>query len=268
VHRIADYSFVRALGEGNHGEFYLATPPARLRVPAEYVAVKVLTGGGTDESFRRMTKELRAFAAVQSPYLVTLYDAGQEGGTFYYSMEYFPLGSLAAPARPLSRGEIIRAVSHAARAAHALHESGVAHRDIKPANVMLHDNGAKLSDLGLAQVLQPGQTVTGIGTIGSIEFIDPVIMRGERASRSTDIWSLGLTLHRALSGVGVYGELPDRDPLLALRKVLSSTPTLDPSLAPGEREVIEACIEPDVTRRIPTALALAERLEQLVAQTA
>jgi eukaryotic-like serine/threonine-protein kinase len=263
VHRIADYSFVRTLGEGNHGEFHLATPPARLRISADYVAVKVLNGGGSEESFRRMTKELRAFASVQSPYLVTLYDAGQEGGTFYYSMEYFPLGSLAAPARPLTRAETIRAVTHAARAAHALHEAGVAHRDIKPANVMLHEQGAKLSDLGLAQVLQPGQTVTGIGTVGSIEFIDPVIMRGERASRATDIWSLGLTLHRALTGVGVYGELPDRDPLLALRKVLSSAPVLDPSLTPEERAVIESCIEPDIARRIPTAEALAQRLEQL-----
>jgi eukaryotic-like serine/threonine-protein kinase len=263
VHRIADYSFVRTLGEGNHGEFHLAMPPARLRISAEYVAVKVLNGGGSEESFRRMTKELRAFASVQSPYLVTLYDAGQEGGTFYYSMEYFPLGSLAAPARPLTRAETIRAVTHAARAAHALHEAGVAHRDIKPANVMLHEQGAKLSDLGLAQVLQPGQTVTGIGTVGSIEFIDPVIMRGERASRATDIWSLGLTLHRALTGVGVYGELPDRDPLLALRKVLSSAPILDASLTPDERAVVESCIEPDLAKRIPTAEALAQRLERL-----
>jgi serine/threonine protein kinase len=263
VHRIADYSFVRTLGEGNHGEFHLATPPARLRLSTEYVAVKVLNGGGSEESFRRMTKELRAFASVQSPYLVTLYDAGQEGGTFYYSMEYFPLGSLAAPARPLTRPETIRAVTHAARAAHSLHEAGVAHRDIKPANVMLHEHGAKLSDLGLAQVLQPGQTVTGIGTVGSIEFIDPVIMRGERASRATDIWSLGLTLHRALTGVGVYGELPDRDPLLALRKVLSTSPTLDPGLSPAERSVVEACIEPDLAKRIPTAEALAQRLDQL-----
>jgi hypothetical protein len=62
----------------------------------------------------------------------------------------------------------------------------------------------------------------------------------------------------------VYGELPDRDPLLALRKVLSSSPVLDPGLTPAEREVIEACIEPDVTKRIATAEALAERLDRIL----
>src|SRR5713226_6029981 len=150
---IADYRIVRSLGEGNQGEFFLAEPPTRLPVEAEYVAVKVLSGPTTDDAFRRATRELKLFASVKSPYLVTLYDAGQDGGRFFYSMQYFPLGSLAAPARPLSQQEILRAVRHASLAAHALHEAGVVHRGIKPENILLHEDGAQLSDLGLAQVL-------------------------------------------------------------------------------------------------------------------
>ncbi|MGH9125073.1 MAG: serine/threonine-protein kinase [Acidimicrobiales bacterium] len=261
--QIADYSLLKELGEGNYGEFYVATPPERLNLQTDYVAVKVLAGRTSEDAFRRATKELRLFSAVQSPYLVQLYDAGQEGDSFYYSMEYFPMGSLAAPARPLSREEVQRAVAHAARAAHALHEAGIVHRDIKPANVMLHDDGAKLSDLGLAQLVQPGMTVTGMGPIDSVEFMDPGIMRGARASRASDIWSLGVTLHRALTGHGVYGDLAETEPLLVMRKVLSTAPSLDPSLAPAALQLIKECLSADPADRPPTALAVAQRIEAL-----
>ena len=263
MEQIADYSLLKELGEGNYGEFYVAAPPERLNLQAEYVAVKVLAGRTTEDAFRRATKELRLFSAVQSPYLVRLYDAGQEGETFYYSMEYFPMGSLAAPARPLPREMTLRAVAHAARAAHALHEAGIVHRDIKPANIMLHEGGAKLSDLGLAQLVQPGMTVTGMGPIGSVEFMDPGIMRGDRASRASDIWSLGVTLHRALTGRGVYGELKEDDPLLVMRKVLSTPPTLDPTLSPAATQLIKECLSSDPADRPPTALAVAQRVEAL-----
>lgn len=265
MQRIADYVFVRSLGEGNYGEFFLAERPARLPVDAEHVAVKVMAGNTSEDSFRRATKELQAFAAVRSPYLVTLYDAGQEGGTFYYAMEYFPLGSLAAPAKPIDKPTILGAVADAARAAHALHEAGVAHRDIKPANVMLHEGGGKLSDLGLARLLNPGQSVTGMGPIGSIEFMDPAVLRGERGSRSADIWSLGATLHRALTGQGLYGELPDGDPLLAMRRVLNDSPTIDGSLQPDERQLVEDCLLTDPARRPKTADELARRIDGLLA---
>ncbi len=259
---IADYEFVRDLGEGNYGTFHLAKTPARLPVDSEFVAVKVLASGTTDDTFRRSTRELQLFASIHSPYLVRLFDAGQDGGTFYYAMEYHPLGSLAAPARPLDRPEVLRAMTHAARAAHDLHEVGCVHRDIKPANVLLHEHGAVLSDLGLAQILNPGQTVTGIGTLGSMEFMDPVVVRGGRPSRACDIWSLGATLHRALTGEGIYGELPGA-PLLALRAVLSREPTLAASLSPEEAAVIRRCLALDPTERPVSADEVATQIEAL-----
>ena len=138
---------------------------------------------------------------------------------FLYAMEYFPLGSLAAPARPLTRDEVLRAVEHAARAVHALHEAGLAHGDVKPGNVMLHEDGGKLSDLGLARVFTAGAALTGMAPETSVEFLDPSLLLGEPPSRATDVWALGATLHRALSGKGLYGELPERQPLLAIRRV-------------------------------------------------
>ena len=241
--RIADYTFIQPLGEGSSGKYFLAATPPRLGIAAEHVAVKVLQVSAGEEAFHRLTRELRTFAKVRSAHLVTLYDAGQEGGQCYYAMEYCPGGSLAYPTREMGRAETVAAVSAAARAAHDLHEAGIAHRDIKPANILLTDDGAKLADLGLVQILAPGQTITGLGAVGSVEYLDPAIMRGERASRATDIWAL--------------------DPLLAVRRVLSSPPTLDPSLSDAEADLVRRCLDPDLSARYRTAAEVADALDAL-----
>jgi eukaryotic-like serine/threonine-protein kinase len=260
---IADYRFVKILGAGNHGVFYLAPRPERLPIDCEFVAVKVLSGASRQDTFRRAVRELAAFAAVASPHLVTLYDAGQQGNDLYYSMEYLPGGSLAAPAEPVTRHAALTAVADAARAAHALHEAGIAHNDIKPGNILLDTGGGKLADLGLSQALTPGLSVTGLGSTASVEFIDPAVIRGESPSRASDVYALGATLHWALSGAGLYGKLPSHDTLVAMRRVLSREPVISASLDPAARAVIAAAISEDRAKRPPTALDLAERIEAL-----
>ena len=266
---VADSVVVRQLGEGNHGRYYLARPPARLELADEFVALKVFGDRVGELAYERGVRELRAFAAVRSPYLVTVYDAVLED-TFAYAMQYFPLGSLSAPARPLARAEVHRALENAARAAHALHEAGMAHSDIKPANVLLTEGsggsaagiGGRLSDLGLARFLAPGATLTSMGRASSVEYVDPDVIGGARPSRRTEIWALGATVHRALAGTGLYGELPDAQPLLAIRKVLGAQPQIDPALRPDEAELVRLCLAPD-DGRLPTAEAVAERLAAL-----
>jgi serine/threonine protein kinase len=265
---VADYVIVRQLGEGNHGRYYLARPPTRLELSDEFVALKVFGDRVSELGYDRGVRELRAFAAVRSPYLVTVYDAVLED-TFAYAMQYFPLGSLAAPARPLARTEVYRVLEHAARAAHALHEAGMAHSDIKPANVLLAEGNSggdaisgRLSDLGLARFLAPGTTLTSMGRASSVEYLDPDVIGGARPSRRTEIWALGATVHRALAGTGLYGELPDAQPLLAIRKVLGTQPQVDPGLRPAEAEVVRLCLAPD-NGRLPTAEAVADRLAAL-----
>jgi serine/threonine protein kinase len=260
---IADYQFLRPVVEGSRGSVYLAVPPARLGLDCAHVGVKVVVGPTSEDSLRRATRELRAFASAQSPFLVKLLDAGQQDGTFFYSMEYCQLGSLAQPARPLSRAEVVVAVAQAARAAHALHEAGLVHRSIKPANILLRDDGARLSDLGLVQTLSPGQTITGFGPVGDVEFVEPSILLGQPGSRASDVWSLGATLHRAITGDGIYGELPADDPLLCIRRVLGNRPRLSSRLSGADAEVIGRCLAVAAADRPRDALSLAQELEKL-----
>ena len=262
---IADYEFVRPLGESNYGTNYLATAPARLGIAATEVVVKVIAGPTSDDAFRRATRELKHFSVADSDRLVAVYDAGRQGGAFYYAMEFLPLGSLERPHVEIGTGQRVAAVRDAALAAHALHERGIAHRDIKPANVLLAEDGGRLADLGLSQLLSPGMVTTGLGQIG-LEFTDPAIILGAQASRASDIWSLGATLHFAITGAGVYGELRDTEPLLLVRSILASQPSLSPDLSPAARELVEACLATDVAARPRTAAEVADRIAGLAAE--
>jgi hypothetical protein len=97
-----------------------------------------------------------------------------------------------------------------------------------------------------------------------VEFLDPALLRGERPSRATEVFSLGATLHRALTGTGLYGELPDAEPLLAIRKVMNTQPTPAPGLSDEEAALVRACLAP-VGERPATAQEVALRLESLAA---
>lgn len=260
---IADYRFVRVLGEAGHGTMFLAVPPPRLEVASDHVGVKVLAAVDDDAGLRRATRELRAFASVSSPYLVSLLDAGRQDSYFFYAMEYCAGGSLEAPEKSLQRVDIIRAVAQAARATHALHEAGLVHRGIKPSNVLLASDGARLADLGLVESLTPGQTVTGLGAMSTVEYLDPALLSGQAATRTSDVWSLGVTLHRALTGEGVYGAMPSNDPLLCVRRVMGGRPQLSERLRPDDVAVVSRSLDPDPGGRPQTALELAEALEAL-----
>jgi serine/threonine protein kinase len=262
VQRIADYELVKSLGYGSHGQFFLARKPARLPVDAELVAVKVFAGTSTADTFRRATRELKAFAAVTSPYIVTLYDAGRHDGVIYYSMEYLSGGSLDSPATEVPLPDAVRAVRDAARGVAAMHSVGLAHRAIKPGNILLGDGVAKLSDLGLAHVMQPGVTLTGMGPVTSIEYIDPDLLQGSPATAATDVWALGVTLHRVLTGLSIYGaDLPTDDGLLALRKALAEEPRIAQGLPGQAYDLIAASIGPADAR--PSAEDFARELDDI-----
>lgn len=263
---IAGYGVVRQVGEGGYGRCYLVRPPARLGLAAEFVVLKMFNDRVSEQAYERGVRELRAFAAVPSEPLVRVYDAVLEA-SFGYAMEHFPLGSLAAPARPPSRNEVLTALEHAARAAHTLHEAGFAHGDLRPGNILLTQDhtgaiGGRLSDPGLGRVLCPGTVLTGMGRASALEFTDPDLLASTRPSRRTEVWALGATIHRVLTGAGLHGELPDGQPLLVIRRMLTARPQVHPSLAPPEAALVRDCTARDETR-IRTAAEVADRLAAL-----
>jgi serine/threonine protein kinase len=263
---IADYVFLREIGRGMHGRVFLAKPPDRVGVEEPHVALKVLSSGATEDGFDLLVDELSVYAGIGSRRLLPLYEVGMDGTSMFYAMRHQPFGSLAAPTRHVSRHERLVAVGQAARAAHELHEAGIVHRAIKPSNILVDPQGALLAEPGIAHLLSRGQALTGIGTRGDardLELVDPQLLQGGRAGRSSDIWALGVTLHVALTGSGLHPALSSADPMVAVRMYLRSQPELDEALADGERAIVVKALQPDPANRYETAGALAEDIERV-----
>jgi serine/threonine protein kinase len=262
---IADFDLSRPLGPGPHGQVFLAGRPSRLPGPtlAETVAVKVLSGESTVDTFRTATRRLVAFAAVASPRLVPLYDAGQHDGVFYFSMRYVLGGSLAVPAAPVTPVAALRAVAEVALGVAALHAAGVVHGAVQPGNVLLDADGPVLADPDLSQVFLPGVMVTGSGRWGTVEFRDPRSLIGEPPGPHHDVWSLGMLLHWAVAGRAAFGPATGPDGLRALRRMAGEEPVVDPACPARLAELVVECLAAPSHR--PSAAVFADRLADATA---
>lgn len=264
--RIADYEILESLGNGSHGQVHRAMPPERLGLGPVAVALKLFDRATDTAEYERVVDEVRVYAAAASgcPQLAPLYDVGRHGERLFMAMAFYPEGSLAARAQHMPKDHVLAVMADAARAAHALHESGLVHREIKPANVFLSGEGGVLADLGLAHVVSPGQTVTGVG-VGALETMEPGLVRGETSARASDIWSLGATLQWSLTGMGVFADIPRDAGLIAvLRHIMTATPAIAETLPEDVQAILSRCLAPDRMERYGTALALAEDLDDIV----
>lgn len=257
----ADYEIVEPMSTGNHGDYFRAVTPARLGIADEFVALKVLGSRAQDDDFRRVSNELRLLHSLQSDFLVELLDAGSADGRLFLVTRYYPTGPLGQVDN-IAPTTALQVLADAARGTDALHEVGVTHRDIHPDNILIDNGRGRLADLGLASMLV--DETTGVGPIGSLEYIDPMVIRGNAASRRTDIWSLGVSTHKVFTGVGLFGEIPGSNILDACRHVLHTAPSLDPSLDPEIAAVVSKAIAPDPTDRYTTAAEFAADLTALI----
>jgi serine/threonine protein kinase len=202
-------------------------------------------------------------ASVHSDHVVEVLDAGFDRGRLFYAMVDHGAGTLASHGARHSVGERVGFVADAGRGAHDLHEHGAAHRDIRPGTIAIDGSRARLFDVGLAQLLTPGLTTTGRGPVGTVEFLDPEVALGAKASRSSDVWSLGVTLHVAVSGRGVHPDLPTRNLGAALRHLVQRPPMLDEQLPGDVAEVVRTCLAPP-TERFATAAELAASIDSIL----
>jgi serine/threonine protein kinase len=259
--RVADYSIIESLGPASYGHLYRATCPNRLGLSCRSVIVKVLDRAAGDDEFERLASEVRILASVRSEHVVDVVDAGFDKGRLFYAMVDHGGGTLEERLDDLPLDVRLRAIADAAFGAHALHEVGIAHRDIRPATIVLDGEGARLMDLGLAQFLTPGLTTRGEGPVGAVEFLDPHVVLGAKASRRSDIWSLGVTLHLAATGRSVHPDLPDHNIVSALRHVISHPPTLSEELPPDLDELLRRCFRLGSHQRFDSADDLAGSIQ-------
>ncbi len=197
------YRIERALGRGGMGQVFLAIQESLQRK----VALKVLSERlAADADFvRRFQAEARAAAALNHPNVVTVHDVWEEDGRHLLAMEYMERGTLEVRLAQVGRlpwRDVLDILVDATKGLVYAELRGIVHRDIKPANLMQNEVGTtKIADLGLATHLEAEATVEGGGKIfGTPHFISPEQARGERVDGRSDLYSLGATAYRLLSG--------------------------------------------------------------------
>jgi serine/threonine-protein kinase len=200
------YRIEGTLGAGAMGVVYRATREDRSS--ADPIALKVLREDlAADGEYReRFRREARAARSVVHPHLVPVLEAGEVGERAFVAMPLVAgesLDRIVGRVGPLTPGQVVRVAEEIGGALDALHAAGLMHRDIKPANVLVRSDGGEslLTDFGLAKGTSGYQTVTTPGAVvGTLEYVAPERIRGERASPASDLYSLGCTLFECLVG--------------------------------------------------------------------
>jgi serine/threonine protein kinase len=247
------YVLGTALGRGGVADVYRADD-LELDEP---VAVKVLRNATTAD-FRRFELEARTLERLDHPSIVRLRAEGEHDGVPYLVLDLVdgePLSCLiergALPEDEMQRmGAVL-----AGALAHA-HEVGIVHRDVKPGNVLVdRDRSVHLTDFGIARLVD-GAAVTSITetglVVGTAAYLAPEQVRGEAATRASDIYSLGLVLLEAVTGARAYDGPPAEAAVARLQR-----PPRVPPLAPWLTSLLTSmtALEP---RRRPRAAAVAD----------
>jgi hypothetical protein len=203
--QIGGYRVEERLGRGAMGTVYKATQLSLGRT----VALKVLSQDLVkDQKFCEMfVKEARAAGSLNHPNIIQVYDVGDEGDQYFFSMEYASKGSVLeelAEIKAIPMPRAVQIIKHACNALDYAERKGLVHRDIKPDNLMVtEDNTVKLGDLGLAMSTQELQAEQD-GVFGTPHYIAPEQAMGKAIDHRADIYALGATFYRMLTGKTLY----------------------------------------------------------------
>lgn len=208
------YELHRRIARGGMADVFLA----RDQLLDRPVAVKVLFPEfATDPSFvERFRREAQSAANLNHPNIVSVYDWGQEQGTYFIVMEYIDGRSLADILRsegPLHPQRAAEVASDIAAALGFAHRNGVVHRDVKPGNVLISPTGqVKVADFGIARALgaDPESNLTQAGSVmGTATYFAPEQAQGLPLDPRSDLYSLGVVLYEMVTGRPPFsGESP------------------------------------------------------------
>jgi serine/threonine-protein kinase len=197
------YEILRHLARGGMAEVYLAHD-LMLDRP---VALKVLFPElSTDRNFvERFRREAQAAANLSHPNIVSIYDWGEEEGTYFIVMEYIEgrtLGQIIRGEGPLLADRAAEIGADVAAALAFAHRSGVVHRDVKPGNVLISPTGqVKVTDFGIARAANSDGDLTQTGAVmGTATYFSPEQAQGSRVDGRSDVYSLGVVLYEMCVG--------------------------------------------------------------------
>jgi len=267
VTKAGRYEIVGELGRGAMGVVYKAVDP----VIGRTVAVKTIrlseegTGLSRPELLTRFQTEARAAGLLTHPNIVVVFDAGEEDGLYYITMELVEGKSLQAllddgHAFPLPR--TLRIMDQTCSALQFAHERNVIHRDIKPANLMLTaDDTVKVTDFGTAKILQFGTVQQTAHVMGTPSYMSPEQVKGRAVDGRSDIFSLGVMLYEMVTGEKPF---PGQNITTVIYKIVNEEPVpprqINPSIHAGISTVVMRALEKDPDQRYQSCREMLEDL--------
>lgn len=273
---LGHYRIEEKIGQGGMGAVYLAHDEHLDRK----VAIKILPPGclSDDAARKRLRKEALALSRLNHPNIATSHDFDTSDGVDYLVMEYVAGTSFddRITEGPFSEKDISHLGTQLAEGLSAAHAEGVVHSDLKPGNLRITSDGRlKILDFGLATLMKPQGSEMATESLssgqhisGTLPYMAPEQLRGERIDPRTDIWAAGVVLYEAATG-----KRPFKDALSTklVEEILHSTPT--PPIASNEhvslalQSVILKCLEKDPESRYQSAKELAVDLRRLSTST-
>ena len=235
------------------------------------VAIKtMLPQYASDPSFAaRFKQEAQAAAALQSPYIVSVYDWGKDADTYYIVMEYLRGTDLKSGIRKhgaLDCKKVAQIGSQIAQALSVAHRHDIIHRDIKPQNIMVQPDGnIKVMDFGIARAKNSHLTQDN-SVLGTAHYVSPEQTEGKELGPTTDIYSLGIVMYEAATGqVPFQGD----DAITVALKQVNEQPKppsqLNPAVDPSLESIILKCMQKDPAARFQTADELYRTLRDYLA---
>jgi serine/threonine-protein kinase len=254
---LGDYRIEGIVGVGRMGVVYLAID----RITGRAIALKVLREDvAIDPVYReRFRREGTLLAQLNHPHVLPIFGMGEIDGDLYIATRLVSAtlrnAILAGPIRVDHAMTVLSCVASALDVAHA---HGVVHRDVKPANVLM-DPGPQvyLGDFGLARDPE-GEALTAPGQVlGTIDYMAPELLDGERVGPATDIYGLACLAVETLTGIVPYTR--DTDAATMYAHIVEPAPSVHerrPSLPVALDDVIAAGMAKDPDERPPSAGAL------------
>lgn len=233
----------------------------------ERLALKILRPelAGKKLFLSRLQIEAYNASRVHHPNLAEVHASGEDAGLGWISMELVDgvsLTEILDQEHILETDFLLSVLYQTADALSAVHGAGIVHRDIKPGNIMVTPTGeVKLTDFGISKA--PGQVnLTQAGMVmGTAQYLPPEQAMGQPATPAGDLYALGVIAYEALAGKRPFSG--DKPVDIAFAHVNKPVPALPDSVAPSLRELVMELLEKEPQKRLASADALMQRLEEV-----